>query len=235
MKAVRLLGLSLLLVAATMSAYCFADGYTYIDSNAGGINITLDNTDNPADGPPVSTFIKDAQKLFPSWVTEKNLPQPKAYYVKSYSTRRVRAASWQPIDHIEGNLIAVTKAVDSSGNYYLYNCEVHYDRPIGSNKWTVRKDESNMTLGDGKPKTNGIHLISAGNVDLTLQQSTKEQQAANDEATRKADLAAQEDEKNRMEAKRQMQEERRRKDALPPPDDGTSVNLKDTMKKFIPW
>lgn len=145
----------------------FAEGYTYIDTNNGDGPVVWANTDEPADGPPIDTIIAQAKRLFPSWITEKNMLPVKAYFVKSYNEQRKQAANWQPIDHLEALMIGITEPVNGGTDYYLYNCEVHFNRAIGQTKWVVDKTESNMTLGDGTPKMGGIHLIAADGTDKT--------------------------------------------------------------------
>lgn len=241
MKNIAFIAVLSCLIGSLFTSVCFGDGYTYIDSNAGGVNVELKNSDNPADGPPVATIIKDAQKLFPKYIAEAKLPAAKSFFVKDYITRKVRAASWQPIDHIEAQIIAVTKPVTADGSYYLYNCEVHYDRPIGATKWTVRKDESTITLGDGKPKTGGIHLINSKNEDLTLQQSTKDQEEANKAAQK------QQEEYDRQQADRKRRPARQDSSTessdvqIPDSAKGGSSNSDDGntiqkgLKKFLPF
>lgn len=177
-----------------LTRHAFAEGYTYIDSNTGGGAVEWTNTDDPADGPPVSTVVADAVRLFPGYISQKNLPAVKSFFVKSYNTQRKHAQDWQPIDHIEAMLVGLTAPVNADNEYYLYNCEVHYDRPIGQTKWTVDKNESTITLGDGTPKMGGIHLVASDGTDKTqagiAEQTQREQEEydrihANDNSQKK--------------------------------------------------
>ncbi len=160
-------GCSTIAGLALIAGLCFAEGYTFIDTNNGEGPVTWSNTDEPADGPAIATIIADAQRVFPEWINEKNMTKVKSYFVKSFNTQRKSAAEWQPIDHIEAMMVGLTAPVNGGTDYYLYNCEMHYNRPIGQTKWTVDKQESNMTLGDGTPKMGGIHLIAADGTDKT--------------------------------------------------------------------
>jgi hypothetical protein len=149
---------------------CFAAGYRYVDSPAGfsaSGKVELTNAEEPADGPTVATIRKDAQKFFAPYIKEKGLPAAKAFYYKLSATGRINAESWQPIDHFDAQGIAVTKAINSAGDYYLYNWEVHYDRPVGSSKWTAAKSSSAIYLGNGTPGRNSIHLVAADGTDKT--------------------------------------------------------------------
>ncbi|MFA5927877.1 MAG: hypothetical protein WC838_01055 [Candidatus Margulisiibacteriota bacterium] len=230
MSKMRWLVVLVLAVAMMASAavVCFAEGYTYIDSNAGGVNVELTNTDDPSDGPKISTVLADAKKIFPAWIKEKNVPAVKTYYVKSANELRIRAASWQPIDRIDYSLIGVTKPVDNSGNYYLYNAELRYTRSIGSKKWVVDKggNGTSITLGTGQPGDNGIHLINANNEDLTLKESIERQKREAEEYER------QQEEYNKKNDKKKRAPAEERSET--PPDDGTGSGSGSDVEKLIP-
>lgn len=124
----------------TMSSICFAqdddDSYGAITSNAGEGKVEWTNVE-PDDGPAVATVIKDAKKLFSKEIKNKNLPPVKSFFVKAYNGSRFRAESFQPIDHTRVVLVGLTGSVDAEKNYYLYNCEIEYSRPIGAKAWTM--------------------------------------------------------------------------------------------------
>jgi hypothetical protein len=150
--------------------------YYYIDSNNGDGPVTWKNAEEPADGPTVAKIIADAKRLFPSQIKAANLPAAKSFFYKFSATGRINAESWQPIDHFDARLIALTNKINAAGDYYLYNCEIHYTRPIGKSTWTASASDSSITLGNGTPKKDSIHLIGANNVDKTLEQSKREQE-----------------------------------------------------------
>jgi len=156
------------------------DEYLPIDSNTGGGTVTWDNTDNPEDGPTVAAILADAKKIFPAYVKKAGLPPVKSFFVKSFNTQRKYAKSWEPIDHIEAIMVGLTKPVKGT-DYYLYNCEIHYNRPVGQKKWTVYDQETNITLGDGTPKSGGIHLIASDGTDKTQAELDEKTKSDNEE------------------------------------------------------
>lgn len=156
------------------------DEYLPIDSNTGGGTVTWDNTDDPADGPTVAKIIADAKKIFPAYVKKAGLPPVKSFFVKSFNTQRKYAKDWQPIDHIEAVMVGLTSPVKGT-DYYLYNCEIHYNRPVGQSKWTVYDQETNITLGDGTPKSGGIHLIASDGTDKTQSELDAKTKSDNEE------------------------------------------------------